>query len=684
MLFNRANRKWRIGVLSLFLLALSPISLSAKDRATGSAGTGHIFNRRPLAQKPYAELALGSIEPEGWMKVQLETMAKGMTGHFDELYPEVVGQRNGWLGGDGDGWERGPYWIDGLLPLAYMLKDDELIAKVRPWVEWTLNNQRADGYIGPIPFEEPVKKEVGLQRDKRRDWWPKMVMLKILMQYYSATGDERVIDCMSGYFGYQLKHLPDTPLGNWTYWGNRRGGDNLMAVLWLYNITGDKQLLKLAELIHDQTWPYTEEFLKGQQIPLHRPWRLQNSNETPGFHCVNLAQGIKEPVIYYQLDKDDKHLRAVDKAFADIHKYHGQPHGLYGGDEGMHGRRLTRGSELCTCIEMMYSLEKMLEITGRADYADKLEKLAYNTLPSQISDDFMKRQYFSQANQISATMGNRDFFNDKGDRVVFGFLEGYPCCTCNMHQGWPKFVQHLWLATQDEGLAALVYGPSRVTAKVAGGHEVTIRQATEYPFKETVRFEVSTERPVEFPLHFRVPGWCGQASVRINGQKYDMELRPGRIVKLRRMWRDGDVMELILPMELKCERWIQNSASVELGPLVMALKLDEKWIDKGSYREVVTGDKWNYALMESDIRSGFKNWTIDRAGKVSDKPWTFANAPITVKARGVLHPNWHKLGIQAGPVPWSPQGTAGTAKEIELIPYGCTSVRISGFPTVRK
>jgi hypothetical protein len=374
----------------------------------------------------------------------------------------------------------------------------------------------------------------------------------------------------------------------------------------------------------------------------------------------------------------------VDKAFADIHKYHGQPHGLYGGDEGMHGRRLTRGSELCTCIEMMYSLEKMIEITGRVDYADRLEMLAYNVLPSQISDDFMKRQYFSQANQISCTMGNRDFFNDKADRVVFGFLEGYPCCTCNMHQGWPKFVQHMWLASNDGGLAALVYGPSKVTAKVAGGRQVTIRQVTDYPFRETVTFDISTKGSVEFPLHLRVPGWCEQAAVKINGQKQDVELKAGCIVKLKRNWKDGDSVELVLPMKIKDNRWIQNSASIELGPLVFALRLGEKWIDKGSYSEVVTTDKWNYALIENDIKDGFKNWVIDRREAIADKPWTFANAPITIKANGALHPFWHKLGAQAGPVPWSPQRVTSSAEKIELIPYGCTSVRISGFPTVYK
>ena len=66
-------------------------------------------------------------------------MVTGMTGQMDTIYEQVMGPRNGWLGGDGDVWERGPYWIDGLLPLAYILDNKELINKVQPWIEWTLD-----------------------------------------------------------------------------------------------------------------------------------------------------------------------------------------------------------------------------------------------------------------------------------------------------------------------------------------------------------------------------------------------------------------------------------------------------------------------------------------------------------------------------------------------------------------
>src|SRR6056297_316040 len=222
------------------------------------------FNRAPLHEKPYNELPLGAIRPEGWLRRQLQTMAGGLTGRLDELYPQVCGDRNAWLGGDGDTWERGPYWIDGLYPLAKLLDDKALEAKAVRWIEWTLEHQRPDGQIGPVALKEEDRTRPaprGAQVQQPDDWWPRMVMLKILQQYYMASGDQRAIECMSRYFRFQFKELDSRPLydpeneqsGSW--WAKRRGGDNVMSVLWLYNITGEEFLLDLAKKLQDQTYP---------------------------------------------------------------------------------------------------------------------------------------------------------------------------------------------------------------------------------------------------------------------------------------------------------------------------------------------------------------------------------------------------------------------------------------------
>jgi len=666
-------------ILVFGLLVIVILSGCKRDSSDAELSRSYyIFNRSPLKTIPYAQLPLGAIQPKGWLLEQLRYMREGMTGHLDELYEKVLGPRNGWLGGDGDGWERGPYWIDGLLPLAYILNDKELIAKVQPWIEWSIKNQTESGYFGPVPFETPPEREPGLQKDRRHDWWPKMVMLKVMQQYYMATGDERVIKLLTRYFQYQLKELPKTPLDHWSFWGNRRGGDNMMVVTWLYNVTGDDFLLDLAELIYEQTYPYTDMFLQGDILSNIR-----------SFHCVNLAQGIKQPVIYYQHHPDQKYLDAVKKAFADIRKYHGQPQGMYGADESLHGKNPTQGSEFCSTIEMMVSLESMIQITGDVQFADHLERVAFNSLPTQANHDFTGRQYFQQPNQVLATAGSRNFFTDHEFDLVYGITTGYPCCTTNMHQGWPKFVQNLWYATIDSGLAAIHYSPSEVTAWVADGVKISIVEQTNYPFDETIRFELTNSKKVQFPLYLRIPAWCNKATVTINGELWE-ETSGNQILKIYREWKSGDVVELQLPMELTTDRWYENSASIERGPLVYALKIDENWKFVESeeyppgYYEVYPESPWNYGLTLETVKNPSDFIIVTKKERIASQPWKADSAPIELKISGIRIPSWKLYNNMAGPLPVSERRNFDNQpeEEITLIPYGCTALRISEFPVI--
>lgn len=676
-------------IVSLLLICFGiAIHASAQPGAIKKKDTfaGYINNRKPLRPNPYIELPLGAIKAQGWLKEMLVRQKNGASGHLDELYPLVMGHRNGWLGGDGDQWERGPYWIDGLLPLAYLLDDQELIAKTKPWVEWAIASQQPNGYFGPL---KDYPQEAGVQRDNCQDWWPKMVMLKILKQYYSATRDQRVITLMTRYFKYQLQQLPTHPLDHWTFWARYRGGDNLMVVYWLYNITGDAFLLQLADLLHKQTFDYTNGFLNTNFL-----------SQEGSIHCVNLAQGIKEPLIYYQHHADPKYVQAVNKGMADIRRYNGMAHGLYGGDEALHGNNPTQGSELCTAVEMMFSLESMLGITGGIAYADQLEKIAFNALPAQISDDFMGRQYFQQANQVQLTRHIRNFdVNHGGTDGCIGLLTGYPCCTSNMHQGWPKFTQNLWYATADRGLAALLYSPSEVNAFVANGTEVNFVEETNYPFRETIKFTLTTDKNVKsvaFPFHLRIPAWCAKAIVTVNGKRWK-ESAGNQVVVVSREWKSGDVVELTLPMHVFKNQWYENSISVERGPLTYALKVGEEWkkvtndkdpIDYGSqYFEVLPTTAWNYGLVDVPDANVEKSVNVTQVNEVATYPWNLENAPSEIRLKARRIPSWQLYNEMAGPIPYSITYGMVTEKEEEeviLVPYGCTTLRISQFPVLRK
>lgn len=529
------------------------------------------FNRAPLQPRPYAELPIGAVKPAGWLNEQLVRMRDGMTGHLDSLYPQVMGPRNGWLGGDGDVWERGPYWIDGLLPLAYILEDRRLIAKVQPWIEWALASQTADGNFGPVT-DRPA--EPGLQRDKARDWWPRMVVLKVLQQYHSATGDPRVLDFMGRYFRYQLAQLPRTPLDNWTKWGRVRGGDNLAVVYWLYNLTGEKFLLELGELIHKQTFDWTGVFLHGDH--LSRPYSL---------HCVDLGQGFKEPVVYWQQSGDSRHIEAVGRAVEKMRHTIGLPTGLWAGDEKLCFGDPTLGSELCTAVEMMFSLEQILQITGGREWGDYLERVAYNALPTQTTDAQDARQYYQQVNQVEVTRKVRPFSTPHEDTdIVFGLYTGYPSCTSNLHQGWPKLVQNLWYATRDGGLAALVY------------------------------------------------------ALRMN------------------------------------EKWERH-----------AMEPEKQTLYGPYYYEVTSDSPWNYCLPKANVRPEkvAESFVVEDAGEMAPYPWTPDGSPVKIRTQAHRIGDWTLHGGSAGPIAFvSSQQMYMTseAEWIELIPYGCTTLRVTEFP----
>src|SRR5690554_362232 len=211
-----------------------------------------------FTERVYQEVNLGEIEPNGWIKDQLVIMRDHSTGHLDEIYDKIKID-NGWLGGQGDSWEETPYWLDGAVPLAYLLDDQRLKDKVQRYIDWSIEHQRPSGYFGPITNWE---RESGQYVDQEHceqgaDWWPRMLMLKVIQQYYTATQDKRVLPFMQRYFDYQLATLDTCPIGKWTEWAASRGVENMRVVQWLYSITGDQNLLKLSEKIKSQSFDWS-------------------------------------------------------------------------------------------------------------------------------------------------------------------------------------------------------------------------------------------------------------------------------------------------------------------------------------------------------------------------------------------------------------------------------------------
>ncbi|MBS1527570.1 MAG: glycoside hydrolase family 127 protein, partial [Bacteroidetes bacterium] len=652
-----------------------------------------VFTSYRIADKPghfvkplYTDIPLGAIHPTGWLRDQLETMRDGTTGHLDEVYWKVK-NNNGWLGGTGDGWEETPYWLDGAVPLAWLLDDPTLKTKVLKYINWTIDHQRPSGYFGPITKAE---RDSGLvittaNPEKGEDWWPKMLMLKVMKQYYTASNDERAIKFLTNYFHYELEALKKCPINHWTDWAQSRGTENIMVAQWLYEKTGDPKLLDLADELNRQCYAWSNWF--GGRDWVMDAAAQQNDSDWMHRHGVNVGMALKDPALKFQRTGDSAYLADLKLGFNDIMTLHGLPNGAFSADEDLHGNLPTQGSELCAIVEDMFSMEQDIAVTGDMRYMDALERITFNALPAQTTDDYNNKQYFQIANQPVIERGVFEFSLPFGREMnnVLGMRSGYTCCLANMHQGWTKYAQHLWYKTQDDGLASFVYGPNKLTTTAGRDNApISIDEVTDYPFGDEVTFNISAEKPAKFDWKLRIPSWCSEGVVTLNGKELQ-RLKGGHFVTIGRTWKDKDKLVLKLPMHVSTSNWGRNSRAIERGPLVYALKLGERWEKsndphEGDYFSVYPTQNWNYGLTQNIVADPGKNLQVSVKPLSGKFVWNEAHAPVEITATGRQIPGWKLNGGVADQPVTDRDGeyrgaVSDTVHTITLIPYGFTKVR---------
>lgn len=625
---------------------------------TDQANDHYVGNRPPLAPSPLVKLPIGSIKPEGWLRKQLELEADGMTGHLTELSQWCQKEGNAWLAADGEGkwgWEELPYWLKGFGDLGYVLGDERIINEARTWIEGILSSQEDDGWFGPR------------ENKRNNDLWPNMIALNCLQSFYEYTGDERILPFMTRYFRWQLA-MPEEQMlpGSWQ---KIRAGDNLESVYWLYNRTGEAWLLDLAHKIHRRTADWTNGF--------------------PTWHGVNICQGFREPAEYHLLSHDPRHLEATEQRYAEVVQLYGQaPGGMFGADENAReGYRDPRqAAETCSMVEFMHSHEMLLTMLGHVRYADRCEEVAFNSFPASQTPDLKGLHYLTAPNMPQLDKENKSPGLQNSGCMLAYDPYGYRCCQHNVSHGWPYYAEHLWLATPDNGLAAVLYAASSVTAKVAAGSEITIHEETDYPFDDRVRLVVHTPGRVNFPLYLRIPNWCEEPKLHINGEDYLVRAKPGEYLVIVREWADGDTIDILLPMRIEVRVWAdnQNAVSVYRGPLAFSLKIGERWeryggTDKWPAYEVFPTTPWNYGLVDPSPNSFH---LVRKSGPLPDQPFTVDAAPIELHTKGKRIPQWQMVRGLVEPLQPSPVKSDEPLEDIILIPMGCARLRISAFPVI--
>ena len=620
----------------------------------------------------FSPLPLGQVQAASWLKNQLLLQAENVTKQFESLSPDCKSEgdnRSGWLGGSGESWERGSYYTRGLIASAYVLNDEDMKKQARKWIDWTLESQVESGAFGPFASDP-----------EKLDYWPLMPMLMALELYYDATGDERVIPFLQNYFAWEAEALKTKKL---TSWARVRGGDNILAVLWLYEKTGDESLLDLCKLLYEQTFDwetaYDEEAWLG------------------AYHIVNAQQSFKLFPVMYAVTGDEHYLDVYYEGIENIYMASGRQDGMSNGDEMSRGIDAVYGNETCAVVERMLCDEIALYLLRDATIADHLELITYNALPQQLLPDGKGQVYFTMQNQVMANLGVHGFTSDGGDRSVYGLPGGYPCCVHNYQMGWPLFIASMWMATSDGGLAVGAYGPNTVTATVGSGTKLTVTQTTNYPYEDTVTLTLSADKTDTYPIYVRVPEWCTSPSVTVNGHAVETELIAGEYAALSAAWEDGDVITLTFPAEITATLTDNNSVSIRRGAVLFALEIGENWKRIGydsqnwhinrkypSYDVTPTTD-WNYALENFNFDDVASNFTVIRNPITDEMRYQLSDVPLVLEAKARAVKDWTlntALNI-ARDTPVSPVATDRLGDEtvtVRLVPYAHTRLRITLMP----
>jgi hypothetical protein len=635
----------------------------------------------------FRALRVGAVRPRGWLRDQLRAQAQGLTGHLTTFWDED----SWWRGGAGENMlgevpARGhatPDLLNGLVPLAWQLDDAELEAEALEFIEHAFATVCEDGRFGPSQAEEePYRSVVDLGRSK---------MMEALISYHDVTGDERVVTLIHSYFKGYLASYGSGPSG---WFCNTAHQENMVAGLWLYEQTRDESLRSvLIEMCH---LPQPE----AQWAESSREGRVA---VTQGYA---IAHALKYAALQYLLEGDRDNIDGVYRVIAMLDEEYGQVGGRYAAHEFLPaapGRRPTHGTELCDVVEYMYSLEKLFEIVGDPAFGDRLEELAFNSLPGTCTGDFWAHQYDQQANQVLVTNAQREFDNGP-EANLYGLMPNYICCTANMHHGWPRYVQHMWMATHDGGVVAFAYGPSEVVFRTIHGVDVVLREETEYPFGGTITFTVDAPQPATFPILFRTPKWISRAGERVVFKykgRVD-EVTGGRLHRIEETWESGEKITLDIPLGVVPEVRSETTVAIRRGPLYFALRIDADYREvahhyKGSRDwEIRPTSDWNimplvhphHPYLPADVvrtpltRLPFagRGEPIYDAEEDAAVPWPHTE-PVVLKLKGRRTKNWgvHPVWPSAGDPPTKPEIEAEDI-DIELVPYGATRLRVAEFP----
>lgn len=592
------------------------------------------------------------IKPEGWLKRQLVIQAEGLSGNLHKVWPDIRDSK--WIGGEREGWERVPYWLDGFIPLAYLLEREDMIATVKKYIDAIIDAQEDDGWICPCPKE----------KRKRYDTWAIELICKTLKVYYDCSGDERIPDViyrvLKNY--YELLKKGEIRLFGWAKF---RWFETFISLNFLYERYNEEWIKDLAKIIKEQGFDYssaTEKWKKPSHI-----WRFKT-------HIVNIAMMLKSEAVSHEL-LGEEYTDMAEKLREILDRYNGTAFEGFTGDEVLSGLDPTRGTECCAIVEQMYSYEELFARTGDNKWAQRLEVLAFNALPATLSEDMWTHQYVQQVNQIACqkTMLMAPWSTNGPYANTFGLEPNFGCCTANFNQGWPKFALSAFMH-KDNSVINSVMLPSVLTDK-----DFTIRLETDYPFNNKMNYYIDAKK--DFTFKIRIPSFA--KNLRVNGENTDTK-------DLEFSIRAGKTeIEVVFETAPYLKKRPDDLYALQMGSLLFSVPVSfEKQMREYTKRGVerkypycdyqfIPKTPWNYGFSSDSFEVG-------RHGS-GDIPFSQSHPPVTVKAK-MQQIEWGLKFPYRTIARKTPESRAPITEvqEIELCPYGCAKLRMTEMPLLYK
>lgn len=591
------------------------------------------------------------IKPQGWLKRQLEIQAEGLCGNLDKIWPDV--RDSAWIGGDREGWERVPYWLDGFIPLAYLLENEDMISRAKKYIDAILSSQKQDGWICPCNDDERAT----------YDTWAVQLISKVLVVYYECSSDERIPKVLYNILKNYYTLLKSGKISLFD-WGKFRWFETFIAINFLNKTYKEDWVKDLAKILKEQGADYNG-FVELWKRPVNR-WKFET-------HIVNLAMMLKAETISHNLlnkpyTDNAEHLRSI------LEKYNGTVYESFTGDECLSGVSPIQGTELCAIVEQMYSYELLYAYTGDAKWAERLEVLAFNALPATISDDMWTHQYVQMSNQFSCEKfnGNPIFGTNGTESHLFGLEPNFGCCTANFGQGWPKFALCAFVHKDNTVVNSFMI-PSQLNAD--GKHIVL---ETEYPFKNNAKYKISSVDNFTFVV--RIPSFA--QNVKINGKAFSGNEATFEV-------KGGEETEICLDFETTPHFKARPNGlhALQCGSLIFSVPVSyetrmHEYERNGVVRkypycdyELIPQSDFNYAFCSEDVSVKTK--------EVSEIPFSAKKPPVLIKAK-MQFIDWGfetRHDTVCAKIPASTQPISDEM-EMELIPYGCAKLRMTELPFV--